>query len=83
MFKCIPISGPAEIVLDSADVCTSSAGAVYGTVDAPTPGGVARLCCVAEGIPPPDVTWTRIRVDSSGIARELPVDETDPDITRE
>ena len=83
MFKCIPISDPAQIVLDSAEVCTSSAGAEYGTVRAPIPGGVARLCCVAVGNPPPDVTWTRIRVDSSGIAREFPVDETDPDITRE
>lgn len=77
-------TGPARITLDSAAECTSSAGAVYGTVQAPAAGGVARLCCGAEGIPEPDLSWSRIVVNpTDGIAREVAVDETDPDITFE
>lgn len=83
MCNCIPITGPAEILVETSEACQFSAGGAYEAETAPLAGGVALMCCVTEGIPTPDVTWSRIIVDSTGIAREVPVDETDADITIE
>lgn len=81
MCNCITITGPAEILTEPQEICRYSAGRKYGEEMAPLPGAIARMCCVVVGDPTPVVTWTRIVVDSTGIAREVPVDVTDPDIT--
>ena len=48
----------------------------------PVPGEAAVLCCVADGYPTPVTTWSRVVVDSTGAAREILVNESDPDISR-
>lgn len=71
----LSLAEPAEILIDFADDCTISAGEIY----APTFVTQSQLvlCCLVIGYPEPNVTWSRIVLDPSGVAREIVITGND------